>query len=118
MLRVSSKVTETEIDLQMINGEQTTEDIAVPLANELRIFAESLVSGDDAQLADARQALLNAGGPGVLVDAAGVAGNFQRMVRIADATGIPIDVNEERLKIIEELELTRFGSSANSAGVL
>ena len=26
-----------------------------------------------------------------LVDAAGVIGNFQRMVRIADSTGIPVD---------------------------
>ncbi len=26
-----------------------------------------------------------------MVDAAGVVGNFQRMVRIADSTGIPVD---------------------------
>ena len=39
----------------------------------------------------ARQALFDEAGNDVVVDAAAVAGNFQRMVRIADATGIPVD---------------------------
>ncbi len=45
----------------------------------------------EAGLARARDILKTSGGDAVLVDAAGVAANFQRMVRIADATGIPID---------------------------
>ena len=38
MLRVSSRMTETDIDLELVNGE-TTEYNQVPFANELRAFA-------------------------------------------------------------------------------
>ena len=53
---------------------------------------------------------MHACGTEVTVDAAGVASNFERMVRIADSTGIPLD---ERLasmskEVREELHLDRF----------
>ena len=54
-------------------------------------FAEAVARRDAQALAQSRRALLQAAGPAVLVDAAGVAANFQRMVRIADAIGIPVD---------------------------
>lgn len=113
MLRASSRITETDIDLALVNGE-VTETNQIPFANELRAFAESLVSRDENQLKMAREALLSSAGSDVLVDAAGVAANFQRMVRIADATGIPIDSTRERLDIIEALDLKRFGSARHS----
>jgi hypothetical protein len=45
-----------------------------------------------------------------MVDAAGVVSNFERMVRIADATGIPLDKRMERLsrEVREALHLERF----------
>jgi hypothetical protein len=45
-----------------------------------------------------------------------VASNFQRMVRIADSTGIPLDapVNAMTGDIRGDLELGRFGSSVNT----
>ena len=52
----------------------------------------------------------------VLVDAAAVAGNFQRMVRIADSIGIPVD--EQRMQAaqpsIDQLNLRRFSTSENT----
>ncbi len=54
-------------------------------------FADAAVTGDDAELATARDALRTAAGSEVVVDAAGAIGNFERMVRIADGTGIPLD---------------------------
>jgi hypothetical protein len=61
-------------------------------------------------------------GPEALVDAAAVASNFMRMVRIADSTGISLDAPMEVLSqdLRAELGIDRFGSAANTppAGVL
>ena len=56
----------------------------------------------------------------VLVDAAGVAANFQRMVRIADATGIPVDQMDTELsrEIRSTLGLERFASARNTPGAV
>ena len=79
-------------------------------------FAEALVRRDDAALAHARDEVLEKLGPGGLVDTAAVASNFQRMVRIADSTGIPLDAPVTAMTgdIRGDLELGRFGSSANT----
>ena len=79
-------------------------------------FAEALVRRDDAALAHARGEVLEKLGPGGLVDTAAVASNFQRMVRIADSTGIPLDAPVTAMTgdIRGDLELGRFGSSANT----
>ena len=79
-------------------------------------FAEAVARRDAQALAQSRRALLQAAGPAVLVDAAGVAANFQRMVRIADAIGIPVDDMQSPLgrQVREELGLARFASARNS----
>ena len=48
-----------------------------------------------------------------LVDAAAVIGNFQRMVRIADGTGIPLDKPVAMISadVRDELKLNEFGSA-------
>ena len=53
-------------------------------------FASAVVSGDDAHLARAREALRAEMGDAGVADAAAVAANFERMVRIADAIGIEL----------------------------
>ena len=119
MLRVSAQKTGREADLNLINGEDDAGQGDIEFAYELAGFAEALVGRDEAELAKARAALLAAAGPAVLVDTAGVAANFQRMVRIADSTGIPIDqhnYNPMGNGIREELKLSRFHSAQNSAG--
>lgn len=72
-------------------------------------LAEALVKDHD-RLEQARAELSAAAGPAAVVEAAGVASNFQRMVRIADGTGISLG---ERLTQIsretrEELDLERY----------
>ena len=59
-----------------------------------------------------------AAGQQVLVDAAGVAANFQRMVRIADSIGIPYDgaASEMSRQISDELKLTEFASAQHTFG--
>ena len=115
MLRVSMNKTGKEVDIQVINR-SVGDESGVEFANELAEFAEAVASFDESKLAAARQVLVEAAGPAVLVDAAGVAGNFQRMVRIADSMGIPVDSmdNEISNQVRAELDLYRFKSAENS----
>ena len=118
MLRVSATTTETDIDLKGINGDAEAAARGIHFGPELMQFAESVATRDAAALAQARQNLLETAGPKVLVDAAGVAANFQRMVRIADSTGIPVDdmTSPMGTEIRDTLELERFAGAAHSAG--
>jgi hypothetical protein len=54
-------------------------------------FAEAVIGGDDERLAEARARLRHSIGAAGLVDAAAVAGFFNAIDRVADATGIPLD---------------------------
>jgi hypothetical protein len=113
MLSLSADISQQDVDLQVING---TGDGGVAFGRELMKFAEAVASGDESALSSARSALLDAAGSAVLVDAAGVAANFQRMVRIADATGIPVDGMMAALSgsIQQDLDLRRFNSSQHT----
>ncbi|MFT5692147.1 MAG: hypothetical protein ACI92E_001478 [Oceanicoccus sp.] len=120
MLRVSAITTETDIDLQMINGSEAAATKGVEYGYELMKFAESFTSRNPTDLARDRHMLLEVAGEKVLVDAAGVAANFQRMVRIADSMGIPVDnmASTTSQEIRQELNLNRFGSSRNTLSEL
>ena len=85
----------------------------------LTAFAEALVGDDEDLLATARRRVAQALGPAGLVDAAAVASNFERMNRIADATGIPLDGPVAALSsdLRDTLGLDRFASAANSSRV-
>ena len=115
MLRASAEISSTEVDLQLVNGE-SSDSSKIEYSNELMSFATAVASRDEAELADSRKNLLEASSAEVLVDAAAVAGNFQRMVRIADAIGIPID--SERVPMmqgaVDQLELRRFKTAENT----
>ena len=113
MLSLSAELTHTEIDLQIINGQDEAGDGGVQFGRELMKFAESLARRDEEALVQARAELQAAAGNEVLVDAAGVAGNFQRMVRIADCTGIPVDGVMGALSndIQDQLDLRRFATA-------
>jgi DNA-binding phage protein len=118
MLRVSSQTTQTEIDLRGIEGDGASAARGITFGAELMRFAEALARRDEAALGAARAALLQRAGAAVLVDAAGVAANFQRMVRIADSTGIPVDNldSEASREVRAALRLERFDSARNTPG--
>ena len=61
----------------------------MPHGAELVAFAEAIVTGAET-LGQSRAAVVEALDPDGMVDAAGVASNFERMVRIADSTGIEL----------------------------
>jgi hypothetical protein len=82
----------------------------VEYGTELLAFADAMVGEDDEALAHVRHVVSEALSPGAMVDAAGVASNFERMVRIADATGIPLDARMQALsqEVRDTLHLERF----------
>ena len=118
MLRASATTTETEVNINGINGNVAAADVGVEFGAELMQFAEAVATRNQARLEQSRTALRSIAGTDVLVDAAGVAANFQRMVRIADSRGIPIDDTESDLgkSVRSELDLGRFASAQNTFG--
>lgn len=118
MLRVSTQTTGRDIDLAAIAGDVDSAARGVRFGAELIAFAEAIAGEDGPAIASARQRLRDAAGPHVLVDAAGVAANFQRMVRIADAIGIPADdiTSELSREVRSHLGLSRFASAEHTPG--
>ena len=116
MLRASAMTTDTEVDLQGVVGNKTSAATGIAYGAELMSFAESIALRDEHSIVEGRDGLLAAAGPAVLVDAAGVAANFQRMVRIADSIGLPFDYMDSTMvqEIQQELGLKRFASSRHS----
>ena len=119
MLSMSADLTNTDVDLQMINGDEAATEGGVEYALELMKFAEALASCDEESLVQAREELQQAAGSDVLVDATGVAANLQRMVRIADCAGIPIDERNIVLSgdVRAELDLGRFATADNTRAI-
>jgi hypothetical protein len=109
-------VTGVEVDVRAVTDPAAAASSGVAHAETLLAFADALVGADEAALTRARADLAERLGPEALVDAAAVASNFERMVRIADATGIPLDGPLEVMSadLRAELDLARFGSSANT----
>ena len=88
MLRESVESHEQDVDLNVLmKGGDAGE---IEFHEQLIAFAESIVTGGSEAIRDAREKLISVAGSDVMVDAAGVASNFQRMVRIADSTGIEL----------------------------
>ena len=115
-LRGNAQAIEKEIDIKQVRTQDNADDGGINCGRELNNFVDGFMSHDEAQLSGARQVLVDVMGAAGMVEAAAVAGNFQRMVRIADAIGIPID--EARLELStglrEELGLNEFHSAQNT----
>ncbi len=88
-------------------------------ADALVVLAEALAGEDEAALVEARRRAIDELGAEAFVDAVAVASNFERMVRIADGTGIPLDtpVNLVSEDVRDELNLGRFAAAAHTPGV-
>ena len=110
MLRESSQTHDENIDVSAV---MTGDDAGIEHGAQLVAIAEALVSRDATAMQAARNALIASAGSEVLVDAVGVASNFQRMVRIADSTGIVLGNYEEATaQVRSELGINQFQRSA------
>ncbi len=101
-----------DIDLSAVTANGIQAANGVPHSDVLIAFADAIVAADETALQHTRHGVLESMGPEAMVDAAGVASNFERMVRIADATGIPLDDRMARASqdVRDELELERFAA--------
>jgi hypothetical protein len=83
----------------------------------LLAFVDAAKGSDPDELTRSRAAVAEKFGAEGLVDAACVIGNFERMNRIADGTGIPVEPPVAALSsdLREELNLGSFGSASYSA---
>jgi hypothetical protein len=121
MLRASIETEGAEADYRGIADPENAEASSVPSAAALVGLVDAALSTDQGEGdgEQARERVRRELGSEALVDAAAVIGNFERMTRIADATGIPLDapVNVATEAIRAELGIDRFGSAANTRSV-
>jgi len=83
-------------------------------------FAEAALAPDVEALAEARARVVERMGPEALVDAAGIVANFERMVRIADGSGIPLDTPLALVTVgmRNELGIDAYGSADATPAVV
>ncbi len=86
MLRASSESHSETVDLNAVM--EGGVDSGIVNGRELVAFAEAIVAREANGVARAREQLLKVVNEAQMIDAAAIASNFQRMVRIANATGI------------------------------
>ena len=79
------------VDLAALSAKEIKVASGVAHSDVLMAFTDAIVAADHHALQHTRHGVLEAMGAEAVVDAAGVASNFERMVRIADATGIDMD---------------------------
>lgn len=105
------------IDISAVTADSIHLASGVAHGEVLMAFADAIVAADDDALQHTRHGVLETMGPEAMVDAAGVASNFERMVRIADSTGIPLDDRMARASedVRSELALDRFQAFKESA---
>jgi hypothetical protein len=91
---VSGEETGDDYDLEtIIDGGDG--DGGVPHGDLLLEFAEAVLDDDDTVLAASRDKISDALGWEAFVDVAGVIASFNSVVRVADATGIPVESFKE-----------------------
>ena len=91
MLREGIELEGKSVNLDGLTDPACTQIEGIEHSEPLLLFANAFMGNDKAALADARDNLAKAMSIEAMVDAVGVASNFQRMDRIADGTGIPSD---------------------------
>jgi hypothetical protein len=102
-------VKQQPVDLSAVMG-TASGDGGIAHGRLLVSFAESVVLGPDARLAELREEIRAKLGVEALVDASGVCGLFNAIDRIADATGIPLEPDKaaESADYRAELGINRF----------
>jgi hypothetical protein len=121
LLRASGELEGQRFDLRGVTeGEAAASGVLG--GDALLAFCDAAHAGDEVACAAARARVQERLGAAAVVDAAAVIGNFERMVRIADGTGIPLD---EPLAFVTsglraDLGIDRYASAAHTrrSGVL
>ncbi len=115
MLRESATLADVEVDMHGLADPSCTSINGVEHSEILLRFVDTYMNAS-AAFGEARTALCRVLGEKAMIDAVGVASNFQRLDRIADATGIPSDatmaVMQEEFN--EDLGLTKYQSATNT----
>ena len=119
VLRVSADIAGQTVNMDGITDPACLEIEGVPHSGVLLRFSNAFMSLDEQQLAKAREELVAEMGSEAMIDAAGIASNFQRMVRIADSTGIPLEsMGDEMDSLVEELNeahgINNYSSAENT----
>ncbi len=111
MLRESAQHSGSEFDLEGLVGGRMGET-GIAHSDLLIAFAEAVVGDDDADLDARRATLLEVMGPEALIDTAATVASFNSVVRIASATGIPLDdideENHDNQEWFERLGVAQF----------
>ena len=104
LLRASGEHKGEALGLDAINGEQL-DSSGIEAAGLLIRYADTLVGGTESERADLRAEVLGDLGAQALIDCAAVAAVFNAVVRIADATGIPLETYKEEISATLRQEL-------------
>ncbi len=115
LLRASGEMTGNEYDLSAVI-EKDGGDGGVAHGKTLLNFVEAVMGDDEAALEQSRREVIEKVGPEGLVDSAAVIATFNKMDRIADSTGIPLDGMLDLMTqdMQSEIGLDRFASAANT----
>ena len=114
VLRASAEHTGDDFDYGAITtGEGET---GIPNGDLLIEFGEAVLGDDPGRLAAARSAIVDAMGAEALVDATGVAGLFNAIDRVADATGAPLedDKAEQTAALRKEIGIDAFAEAKSA----
>ena len=116
MLRESATFTGTSVNLEGISDPDCKRIDDVPHSEALLRFCDTFMGEDEDAFVAARAALVAEMGEAAMVDAAGIASNFQRMDRIADAIGIPSDAPMALMQqeFVDQLGLDAYVSADNT----
>ena len=116
LLGASGEIAGQTIDVGAVRDDSKAATSGVPHAEALLAFTDAAMRGDAATLRSARDRVARELGEAALVDAAAIIGNFERMTRTADATGIPLDdvVAAMGSGLRETLGLGAFASAGNT----
>ena len=116
VLRASGQKDGEDFDLENVFGDGNG-DTGVAHGQLLLAFSDAVVADDDEELDRARRALVDVIGNEAFVDAAGTVASFNSIVRIADATGIPVDdfKQDAAQEILDDLGMDDFFSPPGSS---
>jgi hypothetical protein len=112
LLRASSEAIGQEAKLDATVGRG---DSGIPHGDLLAAYAEAATRGSP-ELAALRAELLDAVGEAAFVDAAATVAIFNGLVRVADATGIPLDAGtlDASSDFRDELGLNEFAGASST----